>query len=92
MAYLATGGGLPFAREFQYLVLEPEFVLMMVERVSEVAERRAKATRHTFLLPEHTRCEGPADTTAGEREPRGQKATQMAANDVAGRQPTPAAR
>ena len=85
----ANGGDL---REFQYLVLEPEFVLVMVERVNEVAERPAKATRHTFLMPEHTRCEGPEDTTAGEREPRGRKATQMAANDVAGTQPTPAAR
>ena len=45
-------------RESQLLVLKPEFVLVMVERVSEVAERPAKATQHTFLLPEHTRCEG----------------------------------
>ena len=51
----ANGGDL---REFQYLVLEPDFVLVMAERVSEVAERPAKATQHTFLLPEHTRCEG----------------------------------
>ena len=79
-------------RQSQFLVLEPDFVLVMVERVSGVAESPAEATRHTFLLPEHTRCEGPADTTAGEREPRGRKATQMAANDVAGTQPTPAAR
>jgi len=85
----ANGGDL---REFQYLVLEPEFVLVMVERVSEVAERPAKATRHTFLMPEHTRCEGPEDTTAGEREPRGRKATQMAANDVAGPRSTQTAR
>ena len=51
----ANGGDL---REFQYLVLEPEFVLVMVERVSEVAERPAKATRHTFLMPEHTGARG----------------------------------
>ena len=85
----ANGGDL---REFQYLVLEPEFVLMMVERVSEVAERRAKATRHTFLLPEHTRCEGPEDTTAGEREPRGLEVTQTATADAEGPSPTPAVR
>ena len=85
----ANGGDL---REFQYLVLEPDFVLVMAERVSEVAERPTKAVRHTFLLPEHTRCEGPEDTTAGEREPRGRKATQMAANDVPGPQSTQNAR